>query len=123
MSNNNTNNIFWLASYPKSGNTWFRIFLSNFLSGEKMPLNINSIGHGQYPNNRQNFDALNGFSSTDLSLDEINRIRPIGLEWLSHNTDNTLFFKTHAAYTHNPDQTPVLGSTKTGIAGSTKNHL
>ena len=24
--------IIWLASYPKSGNTWFRVFLMNLLS-------------------------------------------------------------------------------------------
>jgi hypothetical protein len=32
-------NISWLASYPKSGNTWVRMFINAFLSG--MPLNIN----------------------------------------------------------------------------------
>ena len=25
--------IIWLASYPKSGNTWLRSFLSNYFSG------------------------------------------------------------------------------------------
>jgi hypothetical protein len=24
-------NIYWLASYPKSGNTWMRILLTNYL--------------------------------------------------------------------------------------------
>jgi hypothetical protein len=33
-------NISWLASYPKSGNTWIRMFLNAFIT--KMPLNINS---------------------------------------------------------------------------------
>ena len=27
--------IIWLASYPKSGNTWVRSFLSNYLSSEE----------------------------------------------------------------------------------------
>ena len=26
--------IIWLASFPKSGNTWFRIFLANPAAGE-----------------------------------------------------------------------------------------
>lgn len=34
-------NIVWLASYPKSGNTWLRIFLANYLFGRKTPLPIN----------------------------------------------------------------------------------
>ena len=27
--------IFWIASYPKSGNTWVRSFLTNYLSKNK----------------------------------------------------------------------------------------
>jgi hypothetical protein len=34
------NNISWLASYPKSGSTWLRMFINAFMT--KMPLNINS---------------------------------------------------------------------------------
>lgn len=30
--------ILWLASYPKSGNTWMRVFLANLILGEKEPL-------------------------------------------------------------------------------------
>lgn len=33
-------NISWLSSYPKSGNTWIRMFINAFIT--KMPLNINS---------------------------------------------------------------------------------
>lgn len=32
--------IYWLASYPKSGNTWIRMFINAFMT--KFPLNINS---------------------------------------------------------------------------------
>lgn len=32
--------IWWIASYPKSGNTWVRMFLNAYLTG--FPLNINS---------------------------------------------------------------------------------
>lgn len=33
--------IVWLASYPKSGNTWTRIFLANYFTGGDAPLSIN----------------------------------------------------------------------------------
>jgi hypothetical protein len=33
--------IVWLASYPKSGNTWLRIFLANYLANKPGPLPIN----------------------------------------------------------------------------------
>ncbi len=40
--------IIWLASYPKSGNTWVRLFLSNLLSSEEN-FNINNNMIGQFP--------------------------------------------------------------------------
>lgn len=36
-------NIVWLASYPKSGNTWIRIFLANYLLNPDEPLPINQV--------------------------------------------------------------------------------
>ena len=35
------NGIWWLASYPKSGNTWVRMFINSALSG--FPPNINAV--------------------------------------------------------------------------------
>jgi hypothetical protein len=32
-------NIWWLASYPKSGNTWVRMFLLAYLTGKKVDIN------------------------------------------------------------------------------------
>lgn len=35
--------IVWLASYPKSGNTWMRIFLANYLMNAREPIPINQV--------------------------------------------------------------------------------
>ena len=35
--------IVWLASYPKSGNTWTRIFLANYLMNADSPVPINEV--------------------------------------------------------------------------------
>ncbi|MFX0542692.1 sulfotransferase domain-containing protein [Roseovarius sp. S4756] len=35
--------IVWLASYPKSGNTWTRIFLANYLMNPDKPVSINEV--------------------------------------------------------------------------------
>ncbi len=35
--------IVWLASYPKSGNTWTRIFLANYLTNADKPVSINEV--------------------------------------------------------------------------------
>src|SRR6056297_3663988 len=34
--------IVWMASYPKSGNTWMRIFLANYIANGTSPLPINA---------------------------------------------------------------------------------
>jgi hypothetical protein len=36
-------NIVWLASYPKSGNTWLRVFLANYLLNREKPVPINEV--------------------------------------------------------------------------------
>ena len=33
----------WLASYPKSGNTWFRILVANLWSKHDVPIDINKL--------------------------------------------------------------------------------
>lgn len=37
-------NIVWMASYPKSGNTWVRAFLHNYIADSDTPSNINNLG-------------------------------------------------------------------------------
>ena len=50
--------IIWLASYPKSGNTWIRLFLDSlFIASNEFNINQNFIQ--QFPL-RSNFDGLTG---------------------------------------------------------------
>ena len=35
--------LVWLASYPKSGNTWVRAFLHNYIRDTETPHSINSL--------------------------------------------------------------------------------
>jgi len=35
--------IVWLASYPKSGNTWLRVFIHNLLRNPEKPFDINEL--------------------------------------------------------------------------------
>lgn len=36
--------IAWLSSFPKSGNTWVRVFLANYILNEDEPVSINRLG-------------------------------------------------------------------------------
>ncbi|MBS1780548.1 MAG: sulfotransferase domain-containing protein [Bacteroidetes bacterium] len=65
----NTNAKFiWLASYPKSGNTWVRIFLSALLTGKEP--DINNLETNLIISNRQLIDSTLGFSSSDIPDDD-----------------------------------------------------
>ena len=35
--------IIWLASYPKSGNTWLRFYILSLLMGKRTDLNLNHL--------------------------------------------------------------------------------
>ena len=37
--------IHWLASYPKSGNTWMRAYLANYLMDPDEPVSINDLSY------------------------------------------------------------------------------
>ena len=36
--------IFWLASYPKSGNTWIRMFLRSYFLSSNQKFSLNEKG-------------------------------------------------------------------------------
>jgi hypothetical protein len=56
--------ILWLASYPKSGNTWFRAFLSALMNGGDVE--INSLKINRIFSSRDVFDFESDLDSRDL---------------------------------------------------------
>ena len=60
--------IIWLASYPKSGNTWLRFYIMSLLIGKKANLNLNHLkAILAYPHSTQ----FEGLVSNLFDLDEI----------------------------------------------------
>ena len=100
--------IVWLASYPKSGNTWFRTFLANLLGEQEGPAEIDRLGGGPIASARRVLDNAAGFESSNLLLDEVDDLRPALYEMISKEADSTVFLKTHDAYTFLPDGRPLL---------------
>ncbi|MEM7602273.1 MAG: sulfotransferase domain-containing protein [Verrucomicrobiota bacterium] len=108
--------IVWLASFPKSGNTWFRIVLSSLLSDPLSSIRLDGIGFPM-PSARAIFDHVVGVDSSDLTFDEIDALRPRYCEDLFHeNREEHCFFKTHDAYTYLPDGQPLISERVTAGA-------
>jgi hypothetical protein len=102
------NRITWLASYPKSGNTWFRIFLTNLLNEEDGPADINDLEKTPIASARGIFDDVMGLEASDLDADEIDHLRPDLYLNLAENADSPLYMKIHDAWTTLPDNRPLI---------------
>lgn len=90
--------IVWLASYPKSGNTWLRLLLANLMSDGDEPVDINELGLGQVASSRRIFDAVAGIEAGELTHGEVDRIRPDVYRTMAERAHDTIFVKVHDAY-------------------------
>ena len=102
--------IVWLASYPKSGNTWLRAVLTNYLREDDEPASINALAGKRY-NSRALFDEFVGIKCSDMTDAEVARYRARLREFLvekffaaravsgeTFHRDGRFFGKTHEAY-------------------------
>lgn len=91
--------LVWLASYPKSGNTWTRAFLSNLvaiIAGERDELDINSINRFTIGENFiQFYEQRLGFKPTKKHRKEIAALRHDVQQWIADRFDGLVFVKTH----------------------------
>ena len=83
--------IIWLASYPKSGNTWVRYFLASLIYSNQGKSGLDKLGYiMQYPKRDQ-------FEKLVSNFDDFNQIKQ---NWINSqikiNSDNKVkIFKTH----------------------------
>jgi hypothetical protein len=110
-------NIIWIASYPKSGNTWFRVFLANLLNEAVSDLNTFQIdGDEDIASSRLSFDSCTGLDSACLSHREIASLRPRVYEHLSMTLKKNIWLKTHDAYQILPGGIPLFPASATKAA-------
>ncbi len=83
--------IIWLASYPKSGNTWIRTFISSIIFSKDGISNFNNLEKiPQYPMRRHFHNLVENFQN----INEIKKNWIISQEKM--NLDNKIkFLKTH----------------------------
>ena len=89
-------NIVWLASYPKSGNTWIRAFLANLIANRSDPVPLNDLPRYCEDEARPElFTTVAGKPSIDLDLGEIIALRPRVHALIAANSRGTRFVKSH----------------------------
>jgi len=102
--------IVWLVSYPKSGNTWFRIFLTCILNASKADFDLNRqrlVGTGSSACFLM--DRVLGFDSILLSDDELDRLRPDIYNWYAYQGE-VYYFKMHDARYTARRKTPIVNA-------------
>ena len=108
--------IIWLASYQKSGNTWMRVFLANYLAPKGRRLSINQLEQFTTGDLRLDFfDKAAGGRFTGDSIEASIRIRPAVQRLIAQSKPGHHFVKTHsqAATIHD---TPLINPEVTAAA-------
>ncbi|WP_284125000.1 sulfotransferase domain-containing protein [Parerythrobacter aestuarii] len=94
--------IHWLASYPKSGNTWLRLLLSQLTGEHAGTADFNAIAGGTIASDRTWIDQALGFPSSELLPDEILDLRPAVYRWSAERASRSQFHKIHDACRKTP---------------------
>ncbi|SLN37585.1 Sulfotransferase domain protein [Roseovarius litorisediminis] len=88
--------IVWLASYPKSGNTWVRIFLANYLMNADKPVSINQVNRFGMGDSISKAYRMVGGEDADLTSVHVSvALRPKVLRGIVANNADVNLVKTH----------------------------
>ena len=88
--------LIWLASYPKSGNTWVRSFLHNLLLGTEDPADINSLDtFCRGVSARAWFEQASDVPLEKLTPEGLARLRPAAQTKIMMSSRDSIFVKTH----------------------------
>lgn len=107
--------LWWIASYPKSGNTWLRVFLANLQRTAALPADINAL-ETPITHARSQFEEVLGYPTGELTPAEVQRLRPRVYHHLAQRTQERLYAKIHDAYTYVTPETPLIPTQGTGGA-------
>lgn len=99
---NEVHGIIWLASYPKSGNTWTRNFLHNLINvmggGNPQTQDINRMNrHSTWEISGRPYEKMLGKSLDQCTREEIASVRHQVQQQIADNADGLAFVKTHHA--------------------------
>ena len=116
--------ILWLASYPKSGNTWLRAFLANLLANPPKPMPINSLpdyflGDGFLIH----YEQITGKPAAEIAPEDWPDLRRRVHEWFAHSKPDNVMVKTHNAVIMVEGQPLITPSATAGAIYVVRNPL
>src|SRR5580700_2719512 len=119
--------LVWLASYPKSGNTWTRALLHNLfkgMSGEAGTQNINELNRFTAAvNGRELYGETLGFRPADEHRDQIAAARHEVQRRTAEQFEGLIFTKTHQALLVDRGSTTINPAVTAGAVYIVRNPL
>lgn len=108
--------IIWLASYPKSGNTWCRAFLTAYLTGKT---DLSNMEGAPIAGARKMLDRQLGFPTVGLPHAEVEAWRPdayLNLAEACRRSGRPAMIKVHDMWKMTPAGEPLFPIAATGRA-------
>jgi hypothetical protein len=106
--------IFWIASYPKSGNTWLRLLIEALTRTDAAPISINAIARTRcHASNRAQFDELVGVRAADLPRELVQQLRPRVYVAAACGERGAQYWKIHDAWGLVAPTVPLIPPTVT----------
>ena len=91
-------NLIWLASFPKSGNTWLRAFLHNLLLNPDKPIYINDLDTFCLGESAlSHFKKFDPRPYTEYTEQDVAKLRPQVHRKFTTASPDSVFVKTHNA--------------------------
>ena len=90
--------LVWIASYPKSGNTWMRAFLHNYIRQPAAPYDINRLTDLAASDvNAERYQRYDPRPASQYSVADVQRMRRLVHRDLTALDSTLVFVKTHNA--------------------------
>ena len=126
--NENPRGIIWLASYPKSGNTWVRNFLHNLIGvmegGAEGPQDINAMNRmSTWEIAGPAYEKRLGKKLAECTREEIAAVRHDVQRGIADDADGLAFVKTHHALVMDREQPTINFDVTSGAIYMVRNPL
>ncbi|MFL0162558.1 sulfotransferase domain-containing protein [Aquirufa salirivi] len=103
----NKKNIVWLASYPKSGNTWFRSFISALRN--KGEVDINAISTEGIFSQKRGLEECLDLDADEIPVSKMDQFKRISFVHQSNTSAKKCFVKIHDLYSMSKiDHQPIV---------------
>ncbi len=116
--------LIWLASYPKSGNTWARSFLHALIRGPESLDDINNMKQLTTIDGRERwYRPFLNKPIEDCTEEEVAAVRMEANEAIARNSEGLTFVKTHNAFVENRGAPMINLNVTAGVIYLVRNPL